>query len=56
MSLCFPKFTTFIVMSGKVPCAIILCYLNIRRFNSDEICDKSMEVQIKHLEIINNIS
>ena len=55
LCICFPKFTTPLLMEMKFISSILLSYLNYRRFNGREICDKPLEVQMKHLEIMNKI-
>ena len=42
-------------MLEKVLKCILLSYLNYRRFSTLKICDKPVEVQIKHLEMINKM-
>ena len=42
-------------MLVKVVYCVLLSYLNYKRFGTQEMCDESVEVQIKHIELINKI-
>jgi hypothetical protein len=55
LCICFPKFTTPLLMEMKVIYCVLLSYLNYRRFSGQQVCDEPMQVQIKHLEIMNKI-
>jgi len=55
LCICFPKFTTPLLMVAKVLYSMMICYLNISRFSSLDVCDKPLDVQIKHLETIKKI-